>query len=386
MVTRKSGLLTALIILLKLVHANPVEHDPTDLKLVEDQSEVAHIYSRTNPDGEKWIGYDDDSEEEYNRKIRFKKAPPVKDAGPPPPPPPQNTNTKRELEKRVPTKFKDKHLGFIKEICDELVRHLRPRDFVIFVGNSGSYMKYCFDHPRMGALPISKARRYEGVAEASREADPDNYGKLPGNDWGKKGAVLADYYGRYLRPKFLAIDEDGTVGVPGGMEINRFLLVDHSSTGKSVDATKLILYHSLYYAALVQDDPYPEVKKQNYAKKPWALFNVIDKRKTKRLTLMGDRRPDMEQITNPKDVTVVKHFWVGGDRDVDKILGDEDRHYRNQIDYWPARWNQPVTHYWAQDQTKKNQADQIRKQIKDYVKKVNKGKLMTPPASKLAHN
>ncbi|KAF2013263.1 hypothetical protein BU24DRAFT_411027 [Aaosphaeria arxii CBS 175.79] len=324
------------------------------------------------PASKKLLSYDDVDSKTYNRLIGFKKLPPLKGAKPPPKsakPPPKSE--KREVEKRA-TLFEEPQLRLLKEICDAIVTRLRPRDFVLFVGNSGSYMNYCFNHPRMGAIPMSKARRYEQFSD--RENDPEGYGKLPGNDWGTKGAHLTEYYARYLRPKFLVTQEDDSHQVADGLIINRFLLVDHSTSGRSVDATKLLIDHVFHFAKRYKGR-FAELEARNYDAVPFSIFNVLDKKDTVRI---GGHRGAKFSLKAPKTVKLIGDFWVGSKGDVNRILGDGDHHYRNQVDYWPARWNADTGYWWMLEPEKKQQAVEIRAQIKKYVRDHNGGRLMAP--------
>ncbi|KAF2021193.1 hypothetical protein BU24DRAFT_404237 [Aaosphaeria arxii CBS 175.79] len=376
MVSRKAGFLAICFILLNVTCANPVEQR-NEVGAIGTPNEVRAMEKRKDDD--EWIDFAEDAKN-YDKLIKFKPSPPIKGAKKPKSPPiiKGAKTPKRELVTRAPQLYTQEKLRLLKKVCDELVKSLQPKDFVLFVGNSGSYMKYCFEHPRMGAIPISKARRYEYLEPADREDDPENYGVIPGANDPAKHAVLMNYYNRYLGPKLKGVKDGGAPAFPNGLAVDRFVLVDHSSSGKSVDATRIILYHAFSAAK-----PYcPEIVAQKYDEKPFVLFNVIDTRKTRKNS-KGKQVVDTTKVINPVNVPVIKHFWVGKNHEVDHMLGDEGHHFRNQVDYWPSRWYNGVGYYWDIEKEKKQQADSIRNQIKEYVKKHNKGNLMTPSSKTL---
>jgi hypothetical protein len=161
------------------------------------------------------------------------------------------------------------------------------------------------------------------------------------------------------------------------MRIDRILLVDHSSQGKSVDATKAILRDVMRAAA-----PHvPQINQRRYRQVPFALINVIDSRKTFKflgvyLWVSG--------IKNPQTVRLDTVITASKNGQIDRLLGDEGHHFRNQVDYWPARFDTRTIDLWDADQVGWRNAERIRTQIRNHVEANNNNVLMSP--SQLARN
>jgi hypothetical protein len=77
----------------------------------------------------------------------------------------------------------------------------------------------------MKALPMSKTRRFEGLHRDIRENDPEGYGRVAQ----PYRVTMAKYYDDYVHNKI------------EGKMIDRFILVYHSSSGRSVDGARAVI-------------------------------------------------------------------------------------------------------------------------------------------------
>ncbi|KAF2107189.1 hypothetical protein BDV96DRAFT_654037 [Lophiotrema nucula] len=261
----------------------------------------------------------------------------------------------RAIDPSAPVRYYSaRELVLIWEACVDIQRLVGGNDIVFFVGNSGGYLAYCFDHPRMGPIPLSKSRSYYRLEPSERQSDPHGYGVIPDKDTDH----MLEYYHNYLWPKF------------GGKAVDRIILVDHSSSGRSVDATRAILMDCIWqrYRQLER------APSQFYNDWDWSgkflLYNFIGRRKQ-----FSDGTFDVE---NPKRVPIFRQFTAGGNHEVDHLLADEGYHDRVQAEYYPRRFDRTTTDIWAADGGFP-QAQRMRQQIRDYVRSRNNGQLLSPP-------
>ncbi|KAF2677903.1 hypothetical protein K458DRAFT_395543 [Lentithecium fluviatile CBS 122367] len=195
--------------------------------------------------------------------------------------------------------------------------HAQADDFWLFVGNSGGYLAYCFDHARFKPIPLSMARKYHRYEYL--DADHGGFG-IPSWPYGSSGDknTLWQYWSRYLAPKFEQ------------RNIKRIMLVDHSTSGQSVEATKQI-FQDIFYEAGVAS---------RFRNAIWGLYNVVD------TSILPAKPP-----TNPDgfDLPSVRHASAGAAQAVNHLVGDKRHHNRIQVEYYPRRWYKTTTEAWSKD-------------------------------------
>ncbi|KAF1995573.1 hypothetical protein P154DRAFT_623925 [Amniculicola lignicola CBS 123094] len=264
------------------------------------------------------------------------------------------------LQKRILDPLEPEQMDLLINICEQLQSRLDSLehrwDFVLFVGNSGSYIKECFDHPRMKAIPLSKARKYENYVR--RTQDLNGEGVVSPNP--SKDVWLENYYNQFLYNKFW-LD-----GAEGPMRIDRFVLVDHSSSGRSVDATKQVL-RDVMNAAIRRGDA-AEITEREWHRKRFVLFNVIDHSRTARnMATLGATR--VYNVVNPETVAILERVTAGNDGELNRLLGDELRHHRVQCDYPANRFHWTADEAWQRTgHTSKAQGLALRATIREYVR------------------
>ncbi|KAF1948155.1 hypothetical protein CC80DRAFT_541145 [Byssothecium circinans] len=243
----------------------------------------------------------------------------------------------RGIDRRLLLSTREQDLIF--ELCKAIERYYERYDYWFFVGNSGGYLAYCFDNQRFKPIPMSGTRKYEMYEH--RENDPEGKGVL------RNGVDdLIKYYDDLIERKIR------------GLRINRIMLVDHSSSGRSVEATRLLLV-TMFQQKGVWDQ---------FRGVQWGLFNVIDKSKVVNDRIVG--------VTPPRGF-LDPILMVGGEPGhVNKLLGDERRHYRCQADYWPSRWHLDLDTVWTYGN--RPAATAIRQQIRNAVRERNNGRLLDP--------
>jgi hypothetical protein len=138
---------------------------------------------------------------------------------------------------------------------------------------------------------------------------------------------LARYFDVFLRPM---------MQVP----ITRFVLIDHSSTGKSVDGFRRAFLDMVYYYGLEQGAT-PEgaqAGKTFYAKIPMVLINIVD---------YNRREHGPRPVIDPESVPVDAIYHDGGPGEVNKMVGDEKNHDRVTANYPPEKWHISDARCWG---------------------------------------
>jgi hypothetical protein len=162
------------------------------------------------------------------------------------------------------------------------------------------YLSYCFDHPRFQPIPLSKARKYHRYTD--RESDPESLGK-PKHPYRSSGSDLRKYWNDYLRGKLQ------------GLTVDRIVLVDHSSSGRSVEATIRILKDIFKDAGV----------RERFENVRWSLYNVVDASKL-------DQQTGALNVVSPRGLSENPIHRVAGPPGlVNRIVGDEQAHNRCQV-------------------------------------------------------
>lgn len=200
----------------------------------------------------------------------------------------------------------------------------------------------------MKPIPLSKARkyyRYEG-----HDADPEGFG-IPKNRYNAAAPTddLQNYWKLHIKNKV------------SDLRIDRIVLVDHSSTGRSVEATKQILKDAFRRGRAGA----------RFMNVQWALFNVVDARKI----VMRDGRL-IYDVRDPANFNEVQVMHDGQPHEVDRLLGDENHHDRCQANYYPRRFDRDLKQIWDKDGGMPL-ARLIRTQIRDHIRAA-RGNLIRP--------
>jgi hypothetical protein len=129
--------------------------------------------------------------------------------------------------------------------------------------------------------------------------------------------------------------------------------VDHSGSGESVDGFRNAF---LDMVRLVYGANSPKAK--TLEEVPMQLINVIDEIR---------KKGGGKDTKDPRTVTVAKKFYLNGKGVVNKLVGDKGDHARLTPEYPPSKWAIPAKNCWVGNE--EAQANELRKQIQDYVKK-----------------
>lgn len=191
-------------------------------------------------------------------------------------------------------------------------------------------MAYNFDQSqtsRLRPIPISKTREYKATPNGSPS---------------KEGAQ--NYYRDILQNKL------------AGKAITRFVLVDHSTTGGSVNGARRAILEIIKAAADRQIY-------DHFKTLPWGLINLVDAGTT--------------QITDPDadKIMVMARLRIGNPGELNRLVGDRQVHDRVEVEYYPLRWEKTVGYWWGVDGGKP-QAVSLRRQIADNARANNNGQLL----------
>lgn len=195
----------------------------------------------------------------------------------------------------------------------------------------------------MKSIPISSTKKY---------GQPDFKASSKG---------LARYFDKILKETL--VDGNGK-----DKDIKRIILVDHSSSGQSVDGFKKA-FGDMVRAAYKKEGNSADVANKaaiRFSDK-LQLINVID-------YIRGPKGND--DITDPENVHVIDRIDLGKANQVNILLGDKRAHDRITPDYPPAKWEQPARESWGNDGS-----DKTRPKISPKDEKQN-GRLMEESISK----
>ena len=195
------------------------------------------------------------------------------------------------------------------------------------------------------SIPVSKTKYYGVSGKQENKGVPNKAG-------------LDNFWDRVLKQR---VDHKA---------FDRIVLVDHSSTGKSVDGFRKAFVEVISRAY--------EKKKINHKRAqalvdvPMKFINVVDWR----------RRPgNGQEATQPVKVGLLATVTCDSAEGViDTILADKDKHPRVACEYYPRRWYKTVKDCWEKDGGFENAKHQ-RTLIKQYNEQ--HGGLLTvqPPAN-----
>ena len=152
-------------------------------------------------------------------------------------------------------------------------------------------------------------------------------------------------------------------------QFDRIVLVDHSSSGKSVDGFRLA-----YSAILTRAYQQGKINQQQWnlyeVQIPMVFINVIDRRRS----TGGSAAPPTPPLTVQTIATITADTNEG---EIDRILADKEVHPRVAAEYPPKKWRRTVAQAWEDDPVhSKQNAIQMRARIKTYNE--NHGGLLVP--------
>lgn len=202
----------------------------------------------------------------------------------------------------------------------------------------GSYLFYPFDEEKwnMHSIPISKTKYYKTNA-AEAVGMPNNAG-------------LDNYWDRVLKQRLYP-----------GKQYDRIVLVDHSSSGKSVDG-----FREAFVDVIKRAEEKKKISKDDSKAirgMKMVFINVVDWR----------RRPGGGNEATPpksKKIELIDTITLQGtnEGEIDVILADKDKHPRVACEYYPRRWYKTVKQCWEKDGGLENAKTQ-RTMIKEWNEK-----------------
>ena len=189
------------------------------------------------------------------------------------------------------------------------------------------------------SVPVSKTKYYGVSGVQENKGVPDNSG-------------LDGFWDRVLKQR---VDHKN---------FDRIVLVDHSTTGKSVDG-----FRKAYVQVIRRAEDKKKIshtRAKNLIEAEMAFINVVDWR----------RRPDHgQEATAPKKVDLLATITCkSAEGVIDTILADKEKHPRVACEYYPRRWYKTVGQCWDKDGGLENAKNQ-RTLIKQYNE--NHGGLLT---------